>query len=440
MGEAVRTALVDGARAPGVAGLLARGGELDAEAASESERSLLIRTGLARRKGGVLRALARADAWDGLLYLHDAAQGEEGRDTVYGVGPNTKALLRMTPRVPGERALDVGCGQGMCAFTSARHCAVSVGSDINRRAVHLARVGGALNGLTGAEFRAGALLQPVAGETFDLVTCNAPFVFSGTRSVHEGGAAGSGDDFTRALLEGLPSALREGGFAAVLCNWEHERADDWSGEMRALLEGGACDAWVVRLRTSTTAGVQERWFADARDPDVRDESADVESLRRWREHLHARERHLTMGFVFLRRRSGRTWFRADTQRLTPGDEPAGAQVEAVFRAETFVRSLADESVLDHVYEPACDRREREEERGMVITEHARGLRFSMAMEAPVRRVLGAFDGERTARRVLHDVFGDDGGPHAPRIVTELLRRGYIAASGRTGDGQASRAG
>jgi SAM-dependent methyltransferase len=426
LGARVRRAL-EGDPADALARVLTRGGDIGLGEASTADVDHLVRAGLVAVRGGRAYALARVSAWDTLLYLHDAARNESEQDSVYGVGPNAKALLRMTPRMTSGTALDVGCGQGVHAFAAARAGAASVGTDVSRRAVHLARLGALLNGLDGATFRCGALFEPVAGARFDLVMCNAPFVFGETRHVRSGGGAGAGDEFTHALLREMPARLAPGGWGVVLCNWEHERDDDWHAPLYEDLACAPCDAWCVRLRTSRVDDVQARWFTDSNDPDVRADEGDAESLRRWRAHLGGRDRRLSMGFVFIRRRErGMGWFRADVQRLGPGDAYAGDQARRIMEGETLLRGLhAPEEILDVVFAPAVDLREEPGEGGLTYVEQARGLRFRMALEPPVRAVLAGFDGVRTAREVIRGVLGADGGPHAARVVLELVRRGFL---------------
>ncbi len=424
LGSRVRRAL-GGGPTDALARVLTQGGDIGLGGSGAADVDHLVRAGLLAVRGGRAHALARASAWDGLLYLHDAARNEQ--ESVFGVGPNAKALLRMTPRVSSGTALDVGCGQGVHAFAAARAGATSVGTDVSRRAVHLARLGALLNGLDGATFRCGALFEPVAGARFDLVTCNAPFVFGETRRVRSGGGAGAGDEFTRALLRELPASLAPGGWGVVLCNWEHGRDDDWHAPLYEDLACTPCDAWCVRLRTSRVDDVQARWFTDSDDPNVFADEGNAESLRRWREHLGGRDRRLSMGLVFVRRRErGMGWFRADVQRLGPGDAYAGDQAQRVMGGEALLRGLPEpEAILGVVFAPAVDRREAPGDDGLTIIEQSRGLRFRMAMEPPVRAVLAGFDGVRTAREVIRDVLGADGGPHAARVVLELVRRGYL---------------
>lgn len=93
--------------------------------------------------------------------------------------------------------------------------------------------------------RLGSLLEPVAGETFDLVVSNPPFVIT-PRSDHEspedqftyrdGGMAGDG--IVSTLVQQLPTVLALGGRAQMLGNWEipvdgQDGPVDWADRPRA---------------------------------------------------------------------------------------------------------------------------------------------------------------------------------------------------------------
>ena len=57
----------------------------------------------------------------------------------------------------------------------------SIATDVNPRAIAYTELNAALNGLHNIECRQGSLFEPVEGETFDLITCNAPYVVSPRR-------------------------------------------------------------------------------------------------------------------------------------------------------------------------------------------------------------------------------------------------------------------
>ncbi len=87
------------------------------------------------------------------------------------------AQLDAAQVAPEAHVLDMGTGCGVCAIFAARHARRVVAVDINPAAVRCAGINACLNHLEHRiEVRAGDLFAPVAGERFDLVTFNPPFL------------------------------------------------------------------------------------------------------------------------------------------------------------------------------------------------------------------------------------------------------------------------
>lgn len=93
-----------------------------------------------------------------------------------GVDRGTELLLEALELGPCELILDLGCGYGVIGMVAAR---LSEGghvilTDVNERAVSLARANLKSNRIANAEVRAGDLYTPVAGLAFDHIVCNPP--------------------------------------------------------------------------------------------------------------------------------------------------------------------------------------------------------------------------------------------------------------------------
>src|SRR5262245_32469194 len=77
----------------------------------------------------------------------------------------------------GASVLDMGTGSGVCALFAARHSRLVVAVDISAAAVRCARINATLNHLEERiDVRHGDLFSPLAGERFDLVLFNPPFL------------------------------------------------------------------------------------------------------------------------------------------------------------------------------------------------------------------------------------------------------------------------
>src|SRR2546425_3211917 len=88
----------------------------------------------------------------------------------------TELLLDAIEIGPCELILDLGCGYGAIGIVAAR---LSEGghvilTDVNERAVALARKNVTANGVGNAEVRLGSLYEPVGGLAFDHILCNPP--------------------------------------------------------------------------------------------------------------------------------------------------------------------------------------------------------------------------------------------------------------------------
>ncbi|XIE81267.1 HemK2/MTQ2 family protein methyltransferase [Streptomyces sp. SBR177] len=97
---------------------------------------------------------------------------------VYAPQGDTALLLECLarePLAPGARTLDLCTGTGILAVAAARRGARATASDISRAAVAAARSNALLYGCD-VRVLHGDLAAPVAGERFDLVTVNPPYV------------------------------------------------------------------------------------------------------------------------------------------------------------------------------------------------------------------------------------------------------------------------
>ena len=94
-----------------------------------------------------------------------------------GVSAASATLAELTIRRPVRRALDLGTGCGVQSLHLARHAGHVVATDLNPRACELARLTFGINATT-VDLRLGDLYRPVAGEQFDLIVANPPYVIS----------------------------------------------------------------------------------------------------------------------------------------------------------------------------------------------------------------------------------------------------------------------
>ncbi|WP_214411210.1 methyltransferase [Sphaerisporangium fuscum] len=140
-------------------------------------------------------------------------------DAVFGGGLGNEAFRGVvSARWPAGVAADIGCGAGAAALALSRHASRVVATDVNERALALARVNARVNGVTTVEFRSGDLFDPVAGERFDLIVAQPPFVPRPPETAEAAYLYGGrrGVDLPSRVIAGAPAHLRAGGRAAVV--------------------------------------------------------------------------------------------------------------------------------------------------------------------------------------------------------------------------------
>ena len=111
--------------------------------------------------------------------------------------------------------LDLGTGSGICAVFAARQARRVVAVDINRAAVRCASLNARLNQLEARiDCRHGDLFSPVAGERFDTVFFNPPFIAGPPADAQD--HAWRSVDVAARLAAGLREHLAPGGRAYLL--------------------------------------------------------------------------------------------------------------------------------------------------------------------------------------------------------------------------------
>lgn len=305
----------------------------------------LVVLGFVRPDGGRLHPTARVTSWQGLLIAHDPDSPRElGPETVLGINNTTRTLAQLTPRVQVDRTLDVATGSGGLALLASRHARVVVATDVSQRAVRLARLSAAMNGIT-LDCRAGDLFEPVAEDPpFDLILANLPFVVSPDAAFRFRDGGQGGDAVSRDALTSAAGRLTDGGMAVMLCNWVVPEGATWDEPLREWVGSLACDCVAVHHSTDAPEAYARRWneFLLVQDP-----AAYAAAIERW-EDFYRRSGTVGIagGAVLLRHRTGEgpSWFQALSMDVVPQGD-GGSQLSRVVRNLDELSGADDDALL-----------------------------------------------------------------------------------------------
>lgn len=287
-------------------------------------------------------------------------QGDTPEDHVPGLGNAPRSMLRVIPPAgnpwlasPG-RILDLGCGGGALslALKLAFPAAQVVGTDISSRALDFAaingehlqrsfaagRASGAGEGVPSApspiEWREGSWFEPVAGERFDLIVSNPPFVVTPPEVGHVYRDSGLGlDKATELAISQAPAHLSPGGTAHILCSWAVTEDDGVASKMGRWLPAEGIRAYGLVREYVDPETYVSTWLSDEgidpRSPEGRKKAG------QWLDYLAENGvSHVALGFAHLRAVEGPT--EVTVEQLPETMVPGTALGDEV--AEWFIRS------------------------------------------------------------------------------------------------------
>jgi methylase of polypeptide subunit release factors len=368
-----------------------------------------------------------SDLGTGLDGVHRPLDGEH----VLGVGGASTTLAQLTPRDPVGRTLDVGTGCGVQALHASRHSGTVVGTDVSRRALHLAGLTAALSAVE-IDLRESDLLEPVTGESFDLVISNPPFVIGApeSRTYRDSGLP---LDTVGSWLAGEgPGLLTAGGTLVMLANWVHRDDEDWQDRVTGWLPPHGVDALVVQRELLDPAAYVATWLADAGE---RGNPSYADRYDAWLAGLEG-ERVAAVGFGFVVLR------RTDAERRVttldwphPVEQPLGAHLAAWLDRQRWLADHgSDESLASATVRLAPDvvqeqlGRPGAEDPEHVVLRQQTGLRRAFASDTGMAALVGACDGTLGVGRLVdavREVLGDDGSGGTTHLLDQV--RGMVEA-------------
>ncbi len=323
-------------------------------------------------------------------------------DYVLGASPASLTLTQLTMRTPVGRALDLGTGCGVQSYHLSRHAGEVVATDLNPRALRLARLGAELSGIR-VDFREGSLFDPVEGECFDLIVSNPPYVMSpprGPRLTYRESTF-TADSLVEAIVRDAPRHLSPGGSLQLLTNWAITD-QPWEERLAAWVAESGCDLFAIERERLDRFAYIEMWLTDA---GLLGTSRWEPAYREWLAYFDQLGiREVGMGWLLLTR-SGRrhpdvrceSWPHAVAQPVGDMFAAHAVAVDASRLSDADLLRLAPrltDVVAETLGEPGAADPEH------LVLRQRTGLLRGMRLTTVTGAVLGALDGDLTVSQVI----------------------------------------
>lgn len=319
----------------------------------------LVAAGILDSGGGAVSALVDVqphylggqDRW--VLSSIDASMRIHvpGRDHVLGVGAASLSLIATTPTSPVDSLLDLGAGCGVQALSQSGCTRRMVLTDVHGPAVAFARATMAGAGLSDrCEFRQGPWFDPVAGERFDRIVANPPFVVGPGAVDHVYRDSGLAlDGATELMVHSVADHLTESGSAHLLGAWVHREGEPWQQRVSSWVPDQGVAALVWQRDCVDVEHYVGTWL---RDESIDPRSAQgQEKSRAWLEFFA--EHHVThvgFGYIALERLDDSAPSEVLVEDLPQAiDGMLGTEIEEYFRRCAWLRRQSADSLLEHTY-------------------------------------------------------------------------------------------
>lgn len=374
--------------------------------------------------------------------LDEVALGTElPPDHVLGVGGASRTLAELVIPAPVQRALDLGTGCGIQALLVSRHATEVVATDISARALAFAELNAHLNGVTNIEFRHGSMFEPVAGEAFDLVVSNPPFVITprvdGVTAYEYRDGGLIGDALVELFVRTVPDHLTAGGVAQLLGNWETTAGVAGMDRLGSWVADGL-DAWVVERERLSPLEYAELWIRDGGT--VPRDAGFTPLLAAWLDDFAAREvTEVGFGYVLLRRGESETPLRRFERIGQPLSDPGRAFRDGLAAHDALAAGLPRTVLVAPDVTEARHLLPGNDDPSVIELRQGGGFARTVGVDPAVAGFVGACDGELTVGQIaaaLADLFevpfAELWADLEPRIRS-LLRDGFLVPAEADGE-------
>lgn len=417
----------------------------------------IVELGLADSSGATVQSLALirpqafvdddgAGEWWIASDLDEAALGGAlPEDHVLGVGGASLTLAGLQLTTPAVRALDLGAGCGIQSLRARRAVREVVATDVSARALAFTELNALLNGVPDVQTRLGSLFEPVAGERFDRIVSNPPFVITprvgGVPAYEYRDAGRVGDGLVAEVVTTVGSHLAPGGVAQLLGNWETTGGVAGLDRVRQWVDASpvAVDAWVIERELLDPVAYAELWI---RDGGTIPGTAEYEALLgAWLDDFAAREvTAIGFGYVLLRRPAEGAPTLARYERLSHpvAESGLGAHLSRSLAAHDRLVAADDAALEASVLVVSADVTEARhflpgaDHPSVIELRQGGGFARTVEVDPALAGLVGACDGELTVGAIvaaLADLLEVDAAPLRADLlprVRELLFTGFLA--------------
>lgn len=367
--------------------------------------------------------------------LDEAALGGPlPEDHVLGVGGASLTLASLQLPTAAGRGLDIGSGCGIQALRARRSVDHVVATDISERAVWYTRLNALVNAVDGIEVRQGNLFDPVAGEQFDRIISNPPFVITprvaGVPAYEYRDGGRIGDELVAAFVRSVGAHLAPGGVAQLLGNWETragvgglDRVREWVAESPVPL-----DAWVVGRERLDPLSYAELWVRDGGT--LPGSPGFARLVDAWLDDFTARDvTEIGFGYLLLRRPVGGepTLARFESLPQALAADSLGAHLADALAAHDRLAELDDAGVAASILLVAPDVTEARHhmpgsaDPTVIELRQGGGFGRSLAVDPGLAALVGACDGDLSVG-VLIDAIAELMEVDAAALRADLLPR------------------
>ncbi|MGJ8726250.1 MAG: methyltransferase [Roseibacillus sp.] len=269
-------------------------------------------------------------------------------DFVMGVAPTTRMTSRIAPDCSPETVLDLCCGGGWLALTQALAGRSVTACDLNPRALQVAALNSRLLQAPAVSWRQGPWLEPVAGETFDLIVANPPFVQTpGSSSVALDTPAE--EDTAAILLPQLAHHLNPGGYACLLMDWQFTSPEDWQSAIECLIPREGIQSLLFEVQRQSPEDYARHWLRQ--DTRFQEEDALGPELQRWLDHFASRGTvGISSGFIVLRKcEVGQEFSFHESRSVAHFPPETSAELSRFFTNQDWLREQTGD-LLDEIFE------------------------------------------------------------------------------------------